>query len=65
MIGVISSKYIPTGDMTAGDLRLEMMLANAVYAIVGAATSPKYTVSDVEMMLEHTDFASNAARMTS
>jgi hypothetical protein len=32
---------------------------------VGAVASPKYTVSDVEMMLEHTDLASDTARMDS
>jgi len=65
IIGVLKYKYIPTGDMTAGDLRLETTLDNAVYGVVGAVASPKYTVSDVEMMLEYTDSASDAARIVS
>ncbi len=42
-----------------------MTLANAVYGVVGADASPTYTISDVEMILEYTDLASDAARMVS
>ena len=42
-----------------------MMLTNAVYGVVGAVASPKYTVLDVEMMLMYTDLASDEARMVS
>jgi hypothetical protein len=65
IVGVLQSKYLPTGDMTAGDLRLELTLAEAVTAVVGAGAVPKYTVSEVELMLEYTDLASDAARMVS
>jgi hypothetical protein len=65
IVGVLQSKYIPTGDMTAGDLRLELTLANVADGVVGAGAAPKYTVSDVKMMLEYTDLASDAARMVS
>ncbi len=50
--------------MTAGDLRLELTLANAAdIIVVDAARS--WTVDNVEMMLEYTDLASDAARMVS
>jgi hypothetical protein len=51
--------------MTAGDLWLEMTLAEVVPGVVGAGAVPKYTVSEVELMLEYIDLASNAARMVS
>jgi len=51
--------------MTAGDLRLELTLANATDGVVGAGAVPNYSISDVEMMLEYTDLASDAARMVS
>jgi hypothetical protein len=65
IIGVLQSKYIPTGDMTAGDLRLELTLAPSAYGVVGVVAASNYEVNDVEMMLEYTDIASDAARMVS
>jgi hypothetical protein len=65
IVGVLQSKYIPTGDMIAGDLRLELTLAEAKTGVVAAGAVPKYTVSEVELMLEYTDLASDAARMVS
>jgi hypothetical protein len=49
--------------MTAGDLRLELTLANATDGVVVVGAVPNYIVEDVEMMLEYTDLASDAARM--
>jgi hypothetical protein len=37
IVSVLQSKYLPTGDMTAGNLRLELTLANAADGIVGDA----------------------------
>jgi len=65
IVGVLQSKYLPTGDMTAGDLRLELTLAPSAYGVVGAAIASNYTVYEVEMMLEYTNLASDAARMVS
>jgi hypothetical protein len=49
--GVLQSKYIPTGDMIAGDLRLEVTLADANTGVLAVGAVPRYTVSDVELML--------------
>jgi hypothetical protein len=65
IVGVLQSKYLPTGDMTARDPRLELTLANATDEVVAVGAAPNYTVEDVEMMLEYTDLASGAARMVS
>jgi len=65
IVGVLQSKYLPTGDMIAGDLRLELTLAEANTGVVVIGAVPKYTVSEVELMLEYTDLASDAARMVS
>ncbi len=62
---MFQTKYFPTGDMTARDLRLELTLAPPAYGVVGVTATSDYTVSDVEMMLEYTDLASDAARMVS
>jgi hypothetical protein len=65
IVGVLQNKYLPTGDMIAGDLRLELTLAEANTGVLAVGAVPKYTVSDVELMLEYTDLASDAARMVS
>ncbi len=62
ILGVLQSKYLPTGDMIAGDLRLELKLAELKTGVVGAVAEPKYTVSEVRLMLEYTNSASDAAR---
>ncbi len=51
--------------MTAGDRQLELTLAEANTGVVAAGAVPKYTVSEVELMLEYTDLASDVARMVS
>jgi len=51
ILGVLQSKYLSTGDMIAGDLRLELTLADAKTVVVAVGSLPKYTVSDVELML--------------
>ncbi len=51
--------------MIAGDLRLELTLADANTGVVAVGAVPRYTVSEVELMLEYTDLASDAARMVS
>jgi hypothetical protein len=37
IVGVLQNKCLPTGDMTAGDLRLELTLANVADGIVADA----------------------------
>ncbi len=61
---MLQNKYLPTGDMTACDLRLELTLANAADVIVADAART-WIVENEEMMLEYTDLASDAARMVS
>ena len=64
IVGVLQTKYLPTGDMNAGDLRLELTLANAADGIVSDAART-WTVDTVKMMLEYTDLSNDAARMVS
>ena len=47
IVGVLQSKYLPTGDMITGDLRVELTLAEAKTGVVAVGDVPKYTVSDV------------------
>ena len=49
--------------MTVGDLRLYLTLANATDGVMNVSTVLLYTISDVEIMLEYTDLAFDAARM--
>jgi len=51
--------------MVAGDLRLELTLAEAKNGVVAAGAVPEYTVSEVELMLEYTDLASDAVHVVS
>ena len=64
VVGVLQNKCLPTGDMTSGDFRLELTLANAADGILADAALT-WTLDSVELMLEHTDPASDAARMVS
>jgi len=70
IIGCMQSKYLPTGDMSAGDLRVEITLANNNDGITISTTdttagAKTWTVSDVELMLEYVELNSEAARMIS
>ena len=64
IVGVLQNKYLPTRDMSASDLWLELTLANASDGVIGDAART-WTVDNVEMMFEYTDLARNAARMVS
>jgi len=68
IIGCMHAKYLPTGDMTAGDLRLELTLASNSDGVSIPATGKTngmktWEVSDVELMLEYVTLNSEAARM--
>ena len=68
IIGTLQNKYLPTGDMTGGDMRVELTLANAADGVVGAgaATTPNtYKITECELMLEYVELNSEAARMIS
>ncbi len=70
IIGCMQSKYLPTGDMTAGDLRVELTLAanndGVSIPATGQTTGAKtWEVSDVELVLEYVELNSEAARMIS
>jgi hypothetical protein len=66
----MQSKYLPTGDMSGGDLRVEITLANNNDGVTTSLTdttggAKTWTVSDVELMLEYVELNSEAARMIS
>ena len=70
IIGCLQSKYLPTGDMSAGDLRVEITLAanndGVTIPAAGQTNGAKiWEVSDVELMLEFVELNSEAARMIS
>ena len=65
IVGVLHNKDLPTGDMSAGDFRLDLTLANASDGVIGDAART-WTVDNVdEMMPEYTNLASDATRMVS
>ena len=64
IVGTLQPKMLPTGDMVAGDLRLELTLANNNDG-VSAVAARTWQVKDVELMLEYTELSSDAARMIS
>ena len=70
IIGCTQSKYLPTGDMSAGDLRVEITLAINNDGVTSSTTdttagAKTWTVSDAELMLEYVELNSEAARMIS
>jgi len=68
IIGAMQNKYLPTGDMSGGDLRLEITLANMADGVITGGTSTgvrRWEVKDVELMLEYVELNSEAARMIS
>jgi hypothetical protein len=70
IIGCMQSKYLPTGDMSAGDLRVEITLANNNDGFTTSTTdstagAKKRIVKDVELMLEYVELNSEAARRIS
>jgi hypothetical protein len=70
IIGCMQSKYLPTGDRSAGDLRVEITLANnndgvTIPSTGQTAGAKTWQVSDVELMLEYVELNSEVARMIS
>ena len=63
IVGPLQSKYLPTGAMIGGDLRLELVLANPTTAVVQGAGTPDWSVSDVELQLEYVEVNSEVDRM--
>eukprot|EP00873_Tetraselmis_striata_P001624 jgi/Tetstr1/421888/TSEL_012788.t1 len=61
IIGGLQSKYLPTGIMTAGDLRLELTLAATDAAVVGVG--PIWEINNVELQLEFVEVTSEVDRM--
>eukprot|EP00873_Tetraselmis_striata_P015698 jgi/Tetstr1/435962/TSEL_024843.t1 len=61
IIGGLQSKYLPTGAMTGGDLRLELTLAATNAAAVG--TAPDWEIGNVELQLEFVEVTSEVDRM--
>ena len=68
IVGCMQNKYLPTGDMSGGDLRLELTLANLNDAAIieGNSTGPKsWRIDNVELMLEYVELNSEAAKIIS
>eukprot|EP00873_Tetraselmis_striata_P013010 jgi/Tetstr1/433274/TSEL_022562.t1 len=61
IIGGLQSKYLPTGAMTGGDLRLELTLAATNAAVEG--TAPDWEIGNVELQLEVVEVTSEVDRM--
>ena len=67
IIGCMQSRYLPTGDMSAGDLRVEIPLANNNDGVTTSLTdtiagSKTWTISDVELMLEYVELKDQMSR---
>ena len=62
IVGPLQSKYLPTGVMTGGDLRLELTLASTEMGVVASAGST-WEVRDVEVELEYVEVSSEVDRM--
>jgi hypothetical protein len=68
IIGCMQSKYLPTGDMSAGDLRVEITLANnndGITTSLTDSTAGAWKMSDAELMLEYVELNSSSAQMIS
>lgn len=66
VVGVLMDKYLPTGDMTGGDIRLEITLASAADGMVATdAAAVNWQVTDVNLQLQYVELNSEAARMIS
>jgi len=65
----MQNKYLPTGDMSGDDLRLEITLANVSDGDVttGRASSGIFgwMIDNVELMLEYVELNSKASKMIS
>jgi hypothetical protein len=61
----MQSKYLPTGDMSAGDLRVKIALANINVRVTTSSTdttagAKTWTVSNVKLVLEYDEMNSEA-----
>ncbi len=69
IVGCMQNKYLPTGDMSGGDLRLEITLANVSDGVVTTGRTSTgmfgWAVDSVELMLEYVELNSEASRMIS
>jgi hypothetical protein len=65
IIGPLQSKYLPTGIMTGGDLRLELTLADLRSAGVvnPSPNAASWEITDVELELEYVEVSSEVDRM--
>ena len=69
IVGCMQNKYLPTGDMSGGDLRLEITLANVSDGVVTTGRTSTgifgWTIDSCELMLEYVELNSEASRMIS
>jgi hypothetical protein len=64
IIGPLQSKYLPTGIMTGGDLRLELTLADLRSAgvVSPSPNSASWEITDAELELEYVEVSSTPPR---
>tara|TARA_R100000482_G_scaffold4609_1_gene1592 strand:- start:622 stop:1956 length:1335 start_codon:yes stop_codon:yes gene_type:complete len=65
VVGTMMSKALPVGEMSAGDLRIEIELASASLAVVNNTTNnnaPDWTVSDVEYVCSFIELSAQASQ---
>jgi hypothetical protein len=65
IIGPLQSKYLPTGIMTGGDLRLELTLADLRSAgvVSSSPNAASWEITDVALELEFVEVSSEVDRM--
>lgn len=63
IVGPLQGKYLPTGAMTGGDLRLELTLAPAARAVKFDGPAGTWAIDNVELALEYVEVSSEVDRM--
>ena len=68
IVGYMQNKYLPTGDMSGCDLRLEITLANVFDGVVTTgwtSTGFLWTMDNVELMFEYVELDSEISKIIS
>ena len=62
VVGTLADKYLPLGEMSGGDLRLEITLASDDVGLVNAVDGVVMTVSEVEFVCQIVELSDDAGR---
>lgn len=62
VVGTLADKYLPLGEMSGGDLRLEITLASDDVGLVNAVDGTVMTVSEVEFVCQIVELSDDAGR---